>query len=81
MKITVEDKGNVVHITRELFDLEQDESDFQADFKLLIRSLRACRDGGNCERCLLCNLDMGDNHCDDVLKEIAASQIEKLAGL
>lgn len=78
MKITIDERGSVVYIKRELFAEDQTSAEEAEDYVLLLDSLEACRTG-NCEGCMLCDYhSVGGENCTDSLLKIAADRIRKL---
>ena len=81
MKTTIEDRGHVVYVRREIFAEGQSDEEEERDYRLLLDSMRGCR-MGNCERCMFCNYqsDSGE-FCTDALLRVAENRIRKLRGL
>lgn len=78
MKITIDERGSVVYIKRELFAEDQTSAEENEDYALLLDSLGACR-AGNCEGCMLCDYhSFGGEHCADSLLKLAEDRIRKL---
>lgn len=80
MYITVEEKGSSVYVRRELFAEGQGEVGMRSDYRMLVDSLNACTQN-DCTSCLFCGYSTGHEHCTDMLRSIAAREIEKLAKL
>lgn len=81
MKITIDDRGSVVYIHKEMFAPGQSEEDTRNDYRILARSLEGCA-RGDCSDCILCRYEQEPGkYCDDELKKIAAARIRWLAGI
>ena len=78
MKVTIDERGDIVFVRRELFAENQTREEQSKDYEALLDSLKACREGF-CSNCILCEYHAnGGESCTDVLLRVAEDRIRKL---